>query len=138
MDRKANLLTKVYKLIKLRLRRLFGSFSGGEASSISLRSGDGAWTKIDAQNWKAFLASTTGARLNTKLRNLESTSAIKGAKDIVHTTHSAGITTGISSTLDYIYSLTYTFDRGTDSQEQRQENAEQKAERELLERIGAM
>jgi hypothetical protein len=123
---------KVKSFITSKLR---GVFHFPRAASFPR--GDGAWSQIDAQNLKSFLASSTGARLNRKLANMEASSAIEGAKDTFHTVHSAGVTNGISSTIEYLYSLTYTFDRAKVA-EQRQESADQRAEREMLERIGAL
>lgn len=64
------------------------------------------WARNDMQNLAAFLGSVTGQRLIQRLRAYESANAIAGAKDVMHTSHSAGRAVGYGDCIEHMISLT--------------------------------
>lgn len=63
------------------------------------------WQASDMQNLKGFLAGLTGRKLVSRLRATELALGTKGALDVMHTAHSAGITVGYGQCVTHLESL---------------------------------
>ena len=65
----------------------------------------GGWTAHDRDTLKLFLATDLGRKLVTRLRATEYALATSGAKDVMHTAHSAGLTVGYGQAIQHLLSL---------------------------------
>jgi hypothetical protein len=66
------------------------------------------WTDSERGTLANFLQSSTGVKLLARLRATEARCAIDGAKDVLHTSHSAGVTVGYGACVKQLISLTST------------------------------
>lgn len=98
-----------------------------------------SWEMADKDNFSRFIHSTTGLRLVTRLRAYEAENAKAGAKDILHTAHSAGRSVGYGDCVNHLLSLVTAYDRSNDKvPAPRQETPQEMEAREmaeLLERV---
>lgn len=69
------------------------------------------WTELDRQNLHRFLSSSSGVKLLNRLRAVELHNAVMGAKDVLHTSHSAGLTVGYGDAIKQVISLAHTSDK---------------------------
>lgn len=69
-----------------------------------------AWTERERDQWMRFILSDTGAKMMMRLRAFEAANAIAGAKDVMHTAHSAGRSCGYSDCIQHMISLAHTCD----------------------------
>jgi hypothetical protein len=65
----------------------------------------GAWTVHDRDTLRLFLASDLGQKLVLRLRATEYALATAGARDVMHTAHSAGLTVGYGQAILHLLSL---------------------------------
>lgn len=63
------------------------------------------WTSADRDALEMFFRGTTGQRLLQRLYATEYRNAVGGARDVMHTVHSAGVSTGYSDCVKQIISL---------------------------------
>lgn len=63
------------------------------------------WSQMDRDNLSRFLASTSGRKMVQRMRSFEAVNAIAGAKDMLHTSHSAGRSMGYGEAVDHLISL---------------------------------
>lgn len=63
------------------------------------------WLPLDRDNWAKFAKSSTGLKLLARLRAFEAANALAGARDVLHTSHSAGRSCGYSDCLAQLISL---------------------------------
>lgn len=75
-----------------------------------------SWTAHDRDSLRGFLASDLGQKLVERLRATESSLAIANAADVMHTAHSAGLTTGYSQALKHLVSLSCSADAQAENQ----------------------
>lgn len=63
------------------------------------------WTVEDVLELRKFLLHPTGLKLLERGRAMQFDRAVANSRDVFHTQHSAGVTVGISDTLNWIESL---------------------------------
>lgn len=91
------------------------------------------WSMHDRQGLQAFLGSPSGKRFLERLRATEYALAVAGAKDVMHTAHSAGVTVGYGDCIKHIESLSYT----SDAQEEKTNDSGGQGEARPIEREAA-
>lgn len=89
------------------LQRLFGGLSPPAGPLLLVTA---PWTPVDRENLERFLRGDTGRKLVQRLRSFEAANAKAGAKDVLHTAHSAGRSVGYGEAIDHLISLSSSCD----------------------------
>lgn len=88
-----------------KLRQWFLGKSLKEPSGVAGVPMAGAWTGHDRDTLRHFFSTDIGSKLIKRLRATEYALATSGAKDVMHTAHSAGLTVGYGQCLTHLISL---------------------------------
>ena len=63
------------------------------------------WTVMDRDSWRAFLGTPLGRKIIARMRATEYVVAVKGAGDLMHSAHSAGLTVGYGQAITHLETL---------------------------------